>query len=645
MNIEITEELDGIRKKNEIVITYLMVCFFIFGVGISFHYDTFLLGFGLGGINLVFFMTARFVFPGQLISRIAASISMAVYMLQYVAQMHGMYEMHFWFFIMPVVLIFYMDWRVFVPLVLIVTIHHTYFFVAFLQGSDTFQQYFLNLSSLNWSIYLYHMGMAIVGQLAAIWAAYKLKNETVNNLLSGKQVKNQLIELKRLTLEAKKVSNELTFVNNEGEQDTDEDQSIEDILSSMGNDFSNGINTLINETNTVVDEAGRNGKLSARMSVDGKTGAWVDMAYSINDLLDSVSKPIVELNTIANEMSNGNLTKRFDVNLAKGDVNELIMNFNKSMDQLVGLLKVVTDNVSELKSESEEMSSSGLEMTNATTEIVSAMTEISTGAQRQVNSIEGVSETLESVLRAAKSMEEKASTVLGSVSDGLSNSEKGQVIVGNVVSDMKSISSYAAETNNSIQVLNERSNEISRVLGVITEISSQTNLLALNAAIEAAQAGDAGRGFAVVAEEIRKLAEDSRNSAKEIEKLVEDVKLDTANATKVMETMSESVQSGVKSSQESATVFESIYKSSTSSYELTEQIMNQTKSQTESVSTVVNNVESVVVIAEETAAGSEEVSASATELSSGMKTYTDKSSRFNQMATDITSKMKQFRLG
>jgi methyl-accepting chemotaxis protein len=417
----------------------------------------------------------------------------------------------------------------------------------------------------------------------------------------------------------------------------------DDLLGHSLLKMRNNLQLVIKETNDVVKQAGEEGDLNARIVHDGKDGAWKGLGESINNLLESVSVPVMAVNSIVNAMAEGDLTQRF-TGTASGDMKNLSDNLNIALNSLDDLLSSIAASVDIVDDATSEMSVVSEEMNTNTKEIASAISEMSNGAQTQVSKVDESSNLVEGILKSSNDMGGRAETINSAAKLGVGSSEKGLEMMNKVVFNMGDISEYSTKTHDSIKILTERSVEITRVLSVITDIASQTNLLALNAAIEAAQAGDAGRGFAVVAEEIRKLAEDSRNSAREIEKLISDVQSDTEEAAKVMEVMGTSVNSGEQASKDASEVFKEIADSSTKTFNYSEEILQATRLQVKDINEVVTITENVVVIAEETAAGTEQVASSATELSSGMMGYTDKSQKLADIAKELKERISRFSL-
>ncbi len=400
---------------------------------------------------------------------------------------------------------------------------------------------------------------------------------------------------------------------------------------------------VLDETSEVLKQSGEEGNLGARIDLSRKQGAWMDLSEAINNLLESVAKPVIAIDGIVNAMAEGNLTERYK-DLAEGDIKRLIDNLNKAQVQLTRLLTAIMRSATTFDESALEMISSGEEMSRSTSEIASATGQMSSGAQSQVSKVDEVSHLIEQILTSSNNMKEKARGINAAALEGSEKSQKGGKMLDELKQGISEIMQYTSKTHESIDVLKGRSDEISQVLTVISEIAAQTNLLALNAAIEAAQAGDAGRGFAVVAEEIRKLAEDSRQSATRIEQLIADVQKDTLETAKAMDQMSDRVKSGTAVSSAALEIFNEITKSSNHTLGLSEEIVSATEKQLTNIQEVVGITESVVVIAEQTAAGTEEVASSAVELASGMNAYKEKSTELSSLASELKEELGKFKL-
>lgn len=229
------------------------------------------------------------------------------------------------------------------------------------------------------------------------------------------------------------------------------------------------------------------------------------------------------------------ITSKDEMGVLAGKTNDLLANIR-------GIVERIRETTLVLNENTKEISSALHNTTEASETIAKAMSEISSGVSGQANLIHESTDKLEILSRHIDTLSESSGKISSSAQVAMEYSGEGNEAIDDLRQKYKVTGEIVEIVSSTVSKLESKSDEIGKIIEVITSISSQTNLLALNAAIEAARAGEQGKGFAVVAEEIRKLAESTTISAKEISKHINDVRSqskETADAmSKVIETIS-----------------------------------------------------------------------------------------------------------
>jgi methyl-accepting chemotaxis protein len=249
-------------------------------------------------------------------------------------------------------------------------------------------------------------------------------------------------------------------------------------------------------------------------------------------LTRSIARPIRAVTAIAERIAEGDLT----VQVEAGDRSDEIGSMQRALRTMLHNLRALN----------QELQSGFSVLASASTEIVATVSQLAASAAEVATAVTETSATTEEVKQTAHLSNQKAKTVLEVSQKAAAVSETGRKAVIETFDGMSGIREQMESIAESVVRLSEQGQAIGGIIATVSDIAAQSNLLAVNAAIEATRAGEYGKGFAVVAQEVRSLAEQSRQATTQVRTILMEVQKATSAAVMATEQGTKAVAAGVK---------------------------------------------------------------------------------------------------
>ncbi|MCY7774155.1 methyl-accepting chemotaxis protein [Bacillus licheniformis] len=356
-----------------------------------------------------------------------------------------------------------------------------------------------------------------------------------------------------------------------------------------------------------------------------------------------ITKPIKDIQALFAETEQGDFTVKGTYQ-SKDELGLLTASFNKMVAGVRSIIETVGETSHQVASSSQELSASADESTKASEYISTTIQELAVGSDQQVESVENSRTVIKGMTEFAGRISSNAEKAAATADQTAKMSLEGTKAIDKVSAQMQSINETVVSLSEAFKHLTERSNEIGNITEVITSIAEQTNLLALNAAIEAARAGEQGKGFAVVADEVRKLAEQSAQSAEQITRLITIIQNDTKQTMNSVISAKGEVKEGLVVVHEAGGAFQKIENSITEVVTQINDVTNLVKNLTAGTSEIETAISGVKEVAETAAGSTQTVSAATQEQLASMEEIAAASQILAQNAEELQHLIQKFKI-
>ncbi|AGA68674.1 methyl-accepting chemotaxis protein [Desulfitobacterium dichloroeliminans LMG P-21439] len=360
-------------------------------------------------------------------------------------------------------------------------------------------------------------------------------------------------------------------------------------------------------------------------------------------LTKTIVNPLRNLTEVSSKIANGDLSLRLNIrHQAKDEVQLLSNHFGIMVDNLRGVIQQVQHNVLTAK---QTVDTLAIQMEGAqasSEEMAASIEEVAGHLHTQQKGIEDIVEAVNRTAEGIIQIEQMESTTLDVVRQNRIQALAGNETNQRAIDQMGKMVLQEQQMTGKIQQLVVESEQIQSIVEIITGLAAQTNLLALNAAIEAARAGSHGQGFAVVAEEVRKLAEQSANSAKEIALISSSIRQGMQNVVEVMQVTTQVVEQGMESVRESGEGFEQILNASNEAVTTVEQVNQAIQRISAEAQVIEKSIQEISLASRNVNQSAEQIQAGSQEEAAAMVEITTQIQDFVTILQDLKKKVDQF---
>ncbi len=314
----------------------------------------------------------------------------------------------------------------------------------------------------------------------------------------------------------------------------------------------------------------------------------------------NIAGPLREITAIAERIGSGDLTVSLASTERGDEVGILTRTFSRMVANLRQLIQEIREGTNVLGT--------------AAGQIVTITAQVAAGAAETATALAQTSSTMEEVKKTSQVSTEKALYVSETAQATAQVSQGGKRAVEQSIEGINRVREQIGAIAEAVMLLSEQSQAIGEIVATVNDLAEQSNLLAVNAGIEAARAGDQGKGFVVVAQEVKSLAEQSKQATAQVRTILGDIQKATATAVLAAEQGSKAVDAGVKQSADAGELIERLGQSITTATQAAIQIVASNQQQQVGIDQVALAMENIKLASAQNMSGTKQAEMAAQNL-------------------------------